>query len=195
MTSVENQEYASRIPLLLSVPAKYYALSIEPLLGPVELKPEWLKQIDWIIVGGESGHDVRPTHPDWIRSLRDQCAQAGVHFFFKQWGVWSSDHDLCNEDLSNVAAFAPGAIEPVYLANLPPGERRAVMDDPAMTLVYKSTKHEAGNFLDGRRHLDHPFDQPIEDEIIVTPLSVPVAAKPATPVLDRVRQLAGTHKS
>lgn len=46
------------------------------------------KAIDWVIVGGESGHGARPMHPDWVRSLRDQCSEAEVPFFFKQWGAW-----------------------------------------------------------------------------------------------------------
>jgi protein gp37 len=45
--------------------------------------------LDWVIVGGESGKNARPMHPDWARSLRDQCAAAGVPFFFKQWGEWA----------------------------------------------------------------------------------------------------------
>lgn len=59
-------------------------LSIEPLLGPMDDLP--LDEIDWVIVGGESGHEARPMHPDWVRSIRDQCTAAGVPFFFKQWG-------------------------------------------------------------------------------------------------------------
>jgi protein gp37 len=57
---------------------------MEPLLGPVDIDP----RIDWVITGGESGPHARPSHPDWFRRLRDQCAAAGVAFFFKQWGEW-----------------------------------------------------------------------------------------------------------
>jgi protein gp37 len=85
-TSVEDQKRADeRIPLLLSIPSKVRFLSCEPLLGPVELMPG-ASRMDWVIVGGESGHGARPMHPDWARSLRDQCLAAGVPFFFKQWG-------------------------------------------------------------------------------------------------------------
>ncbi len=59
-------------------------LSIEPLLGP--LGAINLRGIDWVIVGGESGPGARPLHPDWLADVRDQCQQAGVAFFFKQWG-------------------------------------------------------------------------------------------------------------
>ncbi len=89
MTSVEDQKRANhRVPILIQVPAQVRGLSVEPLLGPVNLTP-WLKQIQWVIVGGESGRGARPMNPDWVRSIRDQCVEAGVAFFFKQWGEWA----------------------------------------------------------------------------------------------------------
>jgi protein gp37 len=81
--SVENQVFAFRAQRLAEVPAVVRFLSVEPLLGPVTLD---LTGIHWVIVGGESGPGARPMHPDWARSVRDQCAAAGVAFFFKQWG-------------------------------------------------------------------------------------------------------------
>lgn len=111
--TVVNQEEADRdIPKLLAVPAAVRFLSMEPLLGPVDLteiaipRPDLrasvvfdvlrgtggfdrpLGKLDWVIVGGESGPHARPMHPDWARSLRDQCVAAGVPFLFKQWGEW-----------------------------------------------------------------------------------------------------------
>lgn len=87
MTSVEDQAQAEqRIPLLLDIPASIRGLSVEPLIGPVDIT-QWLDAIQWVIVGGESGHYARPMHPDWVRSLRDQCQVANVAFFFKQWGT------------------------------------------------------------------------------------------------------------
>lgn len=112
--SVEDQARADqRIPDLLATPAAIRWLSCEPLLGPVNLYGtsddrkqiwNWLNgetgtmypdgpdfdygpRIDWVVVGGESGADARPMHPDWARSLRDQCQDADVPFFFKQWGL------------------------------------------------------------------------------------------------------------
>jgi protein gp37 len=84
-TSVENQEQADkRIPELLRIPAAVRFLSVEPLLGPVELK-KWLgNNFHWVIVGGESGPNARPMHPDWARAIRDECVEAGVPFFMKQ---------------------------------------------------------------------------------------------------------------
>lgn len=85
-TSVEDQEWAERrVPLLVDVPARIRFLSCEPLLGPIDLSP-WLVKLSWVIVGGESGPGHRPMDPEWARSLRDQCAAAGVLYFFKQWG-------------------------------------------------------------------------------------------------------------
>lgn len=91
--TVVNQEEASRdIPKLLAVPARVRFLSIEPMLGPVDLVPyihcDVGSAADWVICGGESGSQARPMNPDWVRSLRDQCAAAGVPFHFKQWGEW-----------------------------------------------------------------------------------------------------------
>lgn len=87
-TTVENQTEADRrIPHLLAVPAAVRFLSCEPLLGPVDLMGA--HGIDWVICGGESGPGARPMQAVWARSLRDQCASAGVAFHFKQWG----EHD------------------------------------------------------------------------------------------------------
>ena len=85
-TTVENQRFAEhRVRHLIGVPCRYRFLSCEPLLGPVDLSP-WIQRLHWIIAGGESGGEARPTEPEWIRSLRDQCSTARVAFHFKQWG-------------------------------------------------------------------------------------------------------------
>lgn len=102
--STENQQWADiRIPALLDTPAAVRFISAEPLLGPINLD-EFIKYgacgdcdcdhgcqgagpgLGWVIVGGESGREARPMHPDWARSLRDQCTSAGMPFLFKQWG-------------------------------------------------------------------------------------------------------------
>lgn len=102
-TTVEDQERADqRIPALLEIPARVRFLSCEPLLERVDLAdvagastdepggPRFvLPGIHWVICGGESGPGARPMHPEWARSLRDQCQAAGVPFFFKQWGEWA----------------------------------------------------------------------------------------------------------
>lgn len=110
--TIVNQAEADRdIPKLLATPARVRFLSMEPLLGPVDLRfhiyseptgnfrtHDGKRQLElrrpadgglhWVIAGGESGHGARPMHPDWACSLRDQCAAAGVPFLFKQWGEW-----------------------------------------------------------------------------------------------------------
>lgn len=83
--TAENQRRADdRIPPLLEVPAVVHFLSAEPLLGPISIP--LIGEIDWVIVGGESGNSPRPMHPDWARSLREQCVEEGRAFFFKQCG-------------------------------------------------------------------------------------------------------------
>ena len=109
--SVEDQAAVdARIPLLLKTPAAVRWISAEPLLGPVDLmatdyltaklgaypfkgiasehRTKLAHMLDWVVAGGESGAGARPMHSAWVRSLRDQCAAAGVAFLFKQWGAW-----------------------------------------------------------------------------------------------------------
>ncbi|MGH9988392.1 MAG: DUF5131 family protein, partial [Nitrososphaeraceae archaeon] len=82
--SVETSFYKGRIEDLKQVDARIHFLSLEPLLGP--LGPLDLYDIEWVIVGGESGFGFRKCKPEWVREIRDQCINAGVPFFFKQWG-------------------------------------------------------------------------------------------------------------
>jgi len=82
--SVETLDYTFRIDHLRETGAVVKFLSLEPLLGP--LPGLHLKGIDWVIVGGESGPGARPMDPAWVLEIRDQCLDAGVPFFFKQWG-------------------------------------------------------------------------------------------------------------
>lgn len=91
--STENQQWANiRIPALLDTPAAVRFVSAEPLLGPISIfarsSIDRDPGIDWVIVGGESGHGARPMYPGWVRSLRDECQRAGTAFLFKQWGEW-----------------------------------------------------------------------------------------------------------
>ncbi len=115
--TAENQEQADkRIPILLQTPAAHRYVSIEPMLGPVNLDDITVikgpgdehhfsclacdvdsaddgdfhgANVDLVLCGGESGTGARPMHPDWPRGLRDECEPAGVSFFFKQWGEWA----------------------------------------------------------------------------------------------------------
>lgn len=160
-TTVENQEWADeRIPILLSIPAKVRFLSCEPLLGPVDLKisqhrgamddprlggnfRDFNEAFHWVICGGESGPGARPMHPDWARSLRDQCAGAGVSFFFKQWGDW--------------ACVSEGRILAETTAH--PKPWHAMRDDDRVmgtALMRRVGKAKAGRLLDGIEHNGFP---------------------------------------
>lgn len=99
-TIVNQDEWNRDVPKIAQVAvligkARIF-LSMEPLLGAVDLaahpRYDWTKIVGWVIVGGESGRQARPMHPDWLISLRDQCLAAGVTFMFKQWGEWLPVH-------------------------------------------------------------------------------------------------------
>lgn len=163
--TVVNQEEADRdIPKLLAVPARVRFLSIEPMLGAIDIRfafadsgvircprcmfgtnelhhgpcpndGETLRSdpgVHWVIAGGESGPGARATHPDWPRSLRDQCKAAGVPFLFKQWGEWAP-YDRSANDGAGLAT--PNAL-----------------DEP----MQKFGKKAAGRLLDGREHNGFP---------------------------------------
>jgi protein gp37 len=179
-TSVEDQTRADeRIPKLLQIPAKVRFLSCEPLLGPVDITTPLLKHkfawcegvglsqsamasridampwINWVIAGGESGHGARPMHPDWARSLRDQCQAAGVPFLFKQWGEWLP---ICE----NPPVWKPrpdgedwhkGKASKVIQLD---GREEVAFPPGAMTCI-KIGKKEAGRLLDGVLHTEFPL--------------------------------------
>jgi len=149
--SVENQKAADeRIPILLQAQAAVRFVSCEPLLGNVNLKGfykngMWVdgqNRIDWVIVGGESGTRARPMHPNWVRSIRDQCQEANVPFFFKQWGEWQLTNEReemkqdGNERLTSIDV--PGAI----------GYQKA--------WFRRVGKNRAGRELDGRTWDEYP---------------------------------------
>lgn len=151
--TVENQAMADeRIPELLSIPAKVWFLSCEPLLGPVDLRSASggaaiSVRIDWLICGGESGSKARPMHPDWARALRDQCAAAGVAFFFKQWGEWTA---IDQPDLQ--ADPAPRGKNERWM-NVEGGHG---YHGEEVWRMRKVGKHDAGRLLDGIEHNQFP---------------------------------------
>lgn len=174
-TTAENQEYADqRIPALLQVPAAVRFLSCEPLLGPVDVD-QWLDcgyesggpqgwvsepSINWVIVGGESGPGARPMHPDWARSLRDQCVAAGVPFHFKQWGEWQPRD--CMTDVPDTQCDEWGVNE---IPLLPDGTDcrgyEALADGTkGCRVLRKVGKKAAGRLLDGRAWDEFPAATP-----------------------------------
>lgn len=161
--TVCNQEEADeKIPLLLDIPAALRFISFEPLLSPVSLwrwfpegtcqKPaheagrkfikntEYENGIHWVICGGETGPGARPMHPDWVRSLRDQCQGARVPFFFKSWGEWVTENQS-PEDI-----VLPGH------STIPHGWKGRKYEES----VYRVGKRRAGRLLDGREWNEAP---------------------------------------
>ena len=155
-TSVEDQERANeRIPHLLRCPAAVRWLSMEPMLGAVDLQVSLAfaimeglggeRGLDWVVVGGESGTHVRPMHPDWARSLRDQCQAAGVPFFFKQWGEWEPFYERDRDDPG--WRSVPAESQSVMRINLT-GEQG--FHGERVVYFRRVGKHAAGRMLDGR---------------------------------------------
>jgi protein gp37 len=174
MITVVNQAEADRdVPRLLALTEKlsmpWVGLSIEPMLGEMDLR-QWLDRIDWVIVGGESGPRARPMHPDWARSLRDQCAAAAVPFFFKQWGEFREwDHET--REITVVTAGTHFANNVLAAAHSPSwittdGRHITKQDDlpeegqPPARLIERLGKQRAGRLLDGREHNEFPDTAP-----------------------------------
>ncbi len=162
VTVCNQKEADEKIPILLQIPAAKRFLSIEPMLGVIDLsaisKPEQgcVKAnvldrhgkhcgLDWVIVGGESGPGARPMHPDWARGIRDQCQAAGVPFFFKQWGKHLPANQYESMDENTWRAIDGGGVQPTLcgLGNLK---------------TWKLGKKKAGCLLDGREHKEMPND-------------------------------------
>lgn len=148
--TAEDQERANeRIPYLLATPAAKRFVSVEPMLGPVDLvnvyqnsfpgTPGQLGFIDWVICGGESGPGARPMHPDWVRVIQAQCHCCQVPFFFKQWGEWMPSYNY-GERLSKFAG-----------KKLP---REYVFEDGIH--MERVGKKAAGSRLDGKEYKQYP---------------------------------------
>jgi protein gp37 len=137
-TSIESDRFMWRANHLRGTPAAVRFLSLEPLIGPVPSLD--LTGIDWVIVGGESGRRARPMHPDWVREIRDRCGDAGVAFFFKQWGEWAPL-------IPHLLAGGDTAVPCVEIAT-PDGSRRGEMA--------RAGKRTAGRRIDGRSWDQYP---------------------------------------
>jgi protein gp37 len=153
--TVENQDNEKRITDLLNIPARVRFLSCEPLLGPVDISPYTHANplyklaperpaINWVICGGETGPNPRPMHPDWARSLRDQCKHAGVPFFFKQNGEYIHESQI-----------RPGFREsPSYMCEM--RLRGPIHEWNDGTISAKCGRKAAGHLLDGVEHNEFP---------------------------------------
>jgi len=152
-TSVEDQATADeRIPRLCRCRAAHRWLLIEPMSGPIRFRDSWYYDsdyppslcLDWVVLGG----GPFPVHPDWVRSVRDQCQEAGTPFFFKQWGDWAPGLEstgplVCsgNESVGRVIGM---------------DGRRGCLANPPYAAVARIGKKRAGRVLDGREWSELP---------------------------------------
>jgi protein gp37 len=156
--SCERPEEDHRISSLLCTPAAIHFVSLEPLLaetwihdylpGGVENYPSYL---DWVIVGGESGSNARPMHPQWARDIRDQCKAAGVAFFFTQWGEWEHWEETAPWNPDRGCAMTPDGrmYDDARIIRKAPVDR-------LFCLMQRVGKKAAGCKLDGIEHNEFP---------------------------------------
>lgn len=161
-TTAENQEeFDRRWPHLARIPAAVRFISYEPALGPLDLAEtfglysageghlgtrvgsRWATSPDWVIGGGESGGGARPAHPDWFRTVRDQCVAASVPFHFKQWGEWAPEPEWY-------------ADHKVSLPCLTFKDGQITEDGYYDTVIVRVGKKGAGALLDGREWREFP---------------------------------------
>lgn len=184
--SVEDQQTAiERIPLLLKTFAAVRFVSYEPALGPVNLRHldcdghgsqeflqinaltgrhsdmgrpvEMLPHLDWVIAGGESGPNARPAHPDWFRSVRDQCQSAGVPFFFKQWGEWAPvPRDDSLPGKPRMVRGGDANVEISGHCEMFNRDDLSVNNEMIGTPMRRVGKNSSGAFLDGREWKEFP---------------------------------------
>jgi protein gp37 len=128
--------------------------SLEPLLGPIVLPDDFLAfgaRIQ-VIVGGESGPDARPMHPDWVRAIRMQCHTAGVPLFFKQWGGYI---EAPAEERHGVLVELNGRHDAAHFQSI---EERTRYSEEGSILMQHVGKKKAGRVLDGRTWDEYPFN-------------------------------------
>lgn len=172
VTVCNQAEADAKIPVLLQIPASKRFVSVEPMLGPVDLRrivspdmadgnfldslqgtvsvacfggirPKCAPALNWIICGGETGPGARPMHPEWARSLRDQCQSAGVPFYFKGWGEWRpGGMSLHRFDLSVRRAILKSGLPGIPSADM-----------------YRIGKKRAGCFIDGQEWRQFPAQE------------------------------------
>lgn len=136
--TVCNQDEANeKIGLLKKCDASIKFLSIEPILGEIDLKMNHrgrplISGIDWVIVGGENGPGARPLNPEWVESLKNQCADFGVPFFFKSWGQYK-----------------------YFKSQIPAGERNSIGEYNSIRVG----KNVSGHLIDGKEYREYPREK------------------------------------
>lgn len=173
--SAEDQNtFDERVEILGRVPAAVRFVSAEPLLGDIDCGNAFddppddsaYGKIHWLIAGGESGPSARPMHPDWARSLRDQCAAAGVPFFFTQLGEWwEAATELRNDDGTHHEVAVPSLEADEWFSKgdclIAPDGRvftspATIPPDVPCRHMLREGKRAAGRILDGRTHDEYP---------------------------------------
>lgn len=183
VTVCNQQEADEKIPLLLATPAAHRWISIEPMLGPVDLDIIIIKEgphsvrhfsslecdvdveddthfhgavIEAVVLGGETGPSSRPMHPDWVRFVRDQCQSASVPFFFKQWGEWAP----ATEDYGVIGSVMPESDRKfTWIGH--DGKTKSPSSHGLKNAFAMAHSVHARTFrlLDGREHNDLPWRQ------------------------------------
>ncbi|MDZ4341328.1 MAG: DUF5131 family protein [Candidatus Binatia bacterium] len=148
LTVCNQQEMEDKSNDFFNVPGNKF-MSLEPLLSKVIIPPWVIEKnlLSCVICGGETGPGARPTHPDWVRSVRDQCAAAEVPFFFKQWGEWVPGSLIA-------VARDTGNLQPILDASPP---RVWIHQWPDGLTSVRVGKKAAGRLLDGRTHNELPW--------------------------------------
>lgn len=173
-TTEDQEALDTRKPVLMTIAAIVRFLSVEPLLGPINLKLSE-GRVDWVILGGESGPGARPMHPDWALDVRDQCAEAEVPLLFKQWGAWEymmeADAwalEIGGMDSAGVGSYSSGVcvLEPSGKVHRPTSPLRTFWakggweDDPdsgsEAVVMHNVGKKVAGRLLDGVLYDGYP---------------------------------------
>lgn len=170
--TAENQEMLEqRVPYLLQIPAAVRFVSIEPMLGPIEFfdsrRWSYLEELidignyhrpalDWVICGGESGHGARPVHPDWIRTIRDECLEAEVPFFFKQWGEFAPVAPIYCDDDRFADRIAEANEDRCIVLDLSGKEWPEWQPPDGSWMIERVGKKAAGRLLDGREWNEMP---------------------------------------
>ncbi len=159
--SVEDRRQLGRIDELRATPAAKRVISFEPLIADVGKIN--LDKISWVIVGGEAGPKARPMHPNWARSIRDQCVATQTHFWFKQWGEWATpaafagDHKPPSGPVKPMFMRDDGAVSAQPLS-ITLGDEPAEGEELQHTWIKAARvgKQAAGRELDGRTWVQRP---------------------------------------
>lgn len=153
-TSVTGPDTLKRLDALREIDSPRLCVSIEPLFAALDIRRhlEGPRPLAWVVAGFESGDNARPGHPDWARSLRDQCAEHGTAFFWKQWGEYAESNGEGGGVLLNPRG------ERLSVAYVSADELHMLAAAEGSALMRSVGKKKAGRLLDGREYSEIPSD-------------------------------------